>query len=44
MVTMMLRLAVTAVAVITWMGARPCLAQERPAISELKAIAEEAYL
>lgn len=42
--TMMLRLAVTVIAMVTLMGPRPCLAQEKPAISELQAIAEEAYL
>jgi hypothetical protein len=41
---MMLRLAMTVIATVTLMGARPCLAQEKQAISELKAIAEEAYL
>src|SRR5262245_53489785 len=44
MPTTMLRLAVVAIAMVTLMGARPCLAQEQPAIGALKAIAEEAYL
>ncbi len=44
MQTMMLRLAVTAIAIVTLIGPIPCIAQEKPAISELKAITEEAYL
>lgn len=42
MQTLMLKLA--AVAIVTLLGARACLAQERAAISEIKALAEEAYL
>ena len=44
-VVFMLKLAVAAiVALFGLLGARPCLAQDRPAINEIKALAEEAYL
>jgi len=36
--------AMAAIAISTLLGARPCLAQDRPAVSEIKALAEEAYL
>ncbi len=40
----LLRLVMVTVAIVTLAGARPGLAQEQRALSELKAIAEEAYL
>ena len=39
-----LKRAMTAIALISLMGAGPCRAQEQPAPGEVKAIAEEAYL
>jgi hypothetical protein len=41
---MTLKLAAIAVAIVTIAGVKPCVAQEKSSISELKAIAEEAYL
>ena len=37
-------LAVTALAVVASLGVPPCAAQEKPAVRELKALAEEVYL
>jgi hypothetical protein len=42
--TMMLKLAVTATAIVTLIGVRLSMAQQKPDINEFKAIAEEAYL
>jgi hypothetical protein len=44
MQTIILRLAVTVIAMVTLVVARPCWAQDQPASSEFKAIAKEAYL